>query len=106
MATDIQAMRFLTYRMAWMETQGIDLSTIANIVRVFTVEAGLKFNNLAIEFPGLEGQLAPNSNYAPLGGILEWLYRFDALQWFNRGGISYAKTLIATQGLGLPEIKS
>lgn len=101
MATDIHAMRFLTYRMAWMETQGLDLSLIANIVRVFTVEACLRFNNLAIQFPGLEGQLAPNSNYAPLGGILELLYRFDALQWFNRSGISYAKTLIATQGLGL-----
>ena len=104
-ATDIQAMRFLTYRMAWMETQGFDLSLIAHIVRVFTVEAGLSFNNLAIQFPGLEGQLAPNSNYAPLGGILELLYRFDALQWFNRGGISYAKTVIATQGLGQPEMK-
>jgi alkylation response protein AidB-like acyl-CoA dehydrogenase len=106
MATDIQAMRFLTYRMAWMETQGLDVSFIANIVRVLTVEAGLRFNNVAMQLLGLEGQLATNSNYAPIGGIMEWLYRFDALQWFNRGGISYAKTTIATQGLGLPELHS
>jgi alkylation response protein AidB-like acyl-CoA dehydrogenase len=106
MATEIQAMRFLTYRMAWMETQRLDISLIATVVRVFTVEANLRFNNFATQFLGLEGQLAPDSNYAPIGGLIEWLYRFDALQWFNRGGISYAKTVIATQGLGLPELHS
>lgn len=104
LATDIQSARLLTYRMAWMETQGIDLSFIAHVVRVTTVETLLKFNNIALQILGLAGLLSPNSKHAPLGGTMEWRYRLDAMQWFNRSGISYAKTVIATHGLGLPEL--
>ncbi|MEJ2739195.1 MAG: acyl-CoA dehydrogenase family protein [Dehalococcoidia bacterium] len=103
MATDIQAARLLTYRMAWMETQEIDISLIASIVRVLTVETLLNFDNTAMQLLELSGLLSPGSEYAPLGGIMEERYRMDAMQWFNRSGISYAKTTIATQGLGLPE---
>jgi alkylation response protein AidB-like acyl-CoA dehydrogenase len=106
MAIDIQATRLLTYRMAWMETQGIDISLIASIVRVLTVETLLKFDTTAIQLLGLSGLLSPGSEYAPLGGSMEGRYRMDAMQWFNRSGPSYAKTLIATQGLGLPELNS
>jgi alkylation response protein AidB-like acyl-CoA dehydrogenase len=105
-ATDIQAARILTYRMAWMETQGIDISLIASIVRVLTVETLLSFDNAAMQFFGLSGLLSPGSEYAPLDGIMEERYRMDAMQWFNRSGISYAKTSIATDGLGLPELYS
>jgi alkylation response protein AidB-like acyl-CoA dehydrogenase len=105
-ATDIQAARLLTYRMAWMETQGLDISFIARVVRVTTVETLLKLDDIAMEVLGLVGLLSPNPKYARLGGMTEWRYRFDAMQWFNRSGISYAKTVIATQGLGLPEVYS
>jgi alkylation response protein AidB-like acyl-CoA dehydrogenase len=103
MATDFKAMRLLAYRMAWMETQGLDISLIANVVRVLTVEAWLKFDSVAMQLLGLGGQLTPDSKYAPLGGIMEGMYRFDALQWFNRTGPSYTKSFIATHGLGMPE---
>jgi 3-oxocholest-4-en-26-oyl-CoA dehydrogenase alpha subunit len=106
MSTNIEAARLLTYRMAWMETQGIDISLIASIVRVLTVETLLNFDNAAMQLFGLSSLLSPGSEYAPLGGILEERYRMDAMQWFNRSGISYARTCIATQGLGFSKLYS
>jgi len=103
METNIRAMRLLTYRMAWMETKELDLSYTALVARVFNVEAWLKFNSVAMQLLGLDGQLQSGSEYAPLGGIMEWRYQYDAIQFFTRGSPSYAKTLIATHGLGLPE---
>ena len=106
MSTNIEAARLLTYRMAWMEMQGMDISLIASIVRVLTVETLLNFDNTAMQFFGLSTLLSPGSEYAPLGGILEERYRMDAMQWFNRSGISYARTCIATQGLGFSKLYS
>jgi len=103
MAIDIRAMRLLSYRMVWMETQGLDLSHIASVARVFNVEAWLRFNSVAMQLLGLGGQLHRDSKYAPLGGIMEWRYQYDAIQFFTRGSPSYTKNVIAIHGLGLPE---
>jgi len=103
MATRIGAMRLLIYRMAWMEDQGLDVSDIATIARVFDVETRTEFNSTAMRLLGLNGQLGPGSEYAPLGGMTEWRYQSDGLQYFTRGSPSYAKSVIATHGLGMPE---
>lgn len=104
MATNIRIMRLLSYRMAWMESEGMDVSHIAYVARVFNVEAWLKFNSVAMQLVGLAGQLEPGSSYAPLGGAMNRHYQYDAIQFFTRGSPSYAKSLIATHGLGMPEI--
>jgi len=103
MATDINALRFLIYRMAWMETQGLDLFRIASITRVFHVEAWVRFVNTAMQLLGLGGQLMRGSKYAPLRGMMELTYRAAALQLLQRAGPSYIKTVIATHVLGMPE---
>ena len=103
MATDINALRFLMYRMAWMETQGLDLFHIASIARVFHVEAWVRFINTATQILGLGGQLQLREKHAPLRGIMETFYRQAALQLMQRAGPSYIKSIIATHELGLPE---
>ncbi len=103
MATNIRAMRTLCYRMAWMETRGLDLSHIASVARVFNVESWLKFNSVAMQLLGLSGQLRRGAEHAPLGGAMGWHYEFDAIQYFTRGSPSYTKSAIATHDLGLPE---
>jgi len=103
MATSTRIMRLLSYRMACMEARGLDVTDIASVARVFIVENWLKLNNDALQVLGLGGQLAHGSKYAPLGGMLAWRYQYDAIQFFTRGTPSYAKSLIATHGLGLPE---
>jgi len=104
MATEVRAMRLLTYRMAWMEMAGQDLSYIASVARVFNVEAWLRLNSASLGILGLEGQLQPGSKAAPLGGTMAWHYQYDAIQHFTRGSPSYVKTIIASHDLGLPEV--
>ena len=104
MATDIEAMRLLSYRMAWMETRGLDVTDIASLARVFNVEAWLRFNNVALQVLGMGGLMERGSDYAPLGGTMAWHYQYDAIQFFTRGSPSYTKSVIATHGLGMPEI--
>jgi len=103
MATNIRAVQHMTYRMAFMETQGLDISYTASIARVFIVEAWLRFNSVAMQLLGLSGQLQRGAHYAPLGGTINWHYEYDALQFFTRGSPSYTKSVIATHDLGLPE---
>ncbi len=103
LAADIRAMRLLNYRMAAMETKGLDVSHIGSLTRVFNMETLAKFNNFVVRLLGLGGQLKRGSKYAPLGGVLQWRYENDAIQFFNRGSPSYIKTAIATHGLEMPE---
>jgi alkylation response protein AidB-like acyl-CoA dehydrogenase len=103
MATDLRAVRFLMYRMAWMENRGLDLFRIASIARVFHVEAWVRFINTTMQILGLGGQLQLREKHAPLRGIMEALYRQAALQLMQRAGPSYIKSTIATHELGLPE---
>jgi len=104
MAANIRAMRLLTYKMAWMETRGLDVTHIASVARVFNVESWLKFNSTAMQLLGMKGQLRRSVNNTPLGGTLGWHYEFDAIQYFTRGSPSYTKSMIATHDLGLPEV--
>jgi alkylation response protein AidB-like acyl-CoA dehydrogenase len=103
MATDINVLRSLMYRMAWMETQGLDLFHISSIVRVFHTETWVRFNNTAMQILGLGGQLQLREKHAPLRGIMETMYRQAALQLMQRAGPSYIKSIIATHELGLPD---
>lgn len=103
LATNIRAMRHLIYRMAWIETQGYDVSYIAYIARLFNVEVWLKFNNVVMQLLNMGGQLTAGSKYAPLAGIMAWRYQYDALQYFTRGSPSYIKSVVATHELGMPE---
>jgi len=103
MATNIKAMRLLTYHMAWMETRGLDVSDISPKARVFIVEGWLKFNSVVMQLLGLAGLIERGSNYAPLGGAMAWHYQYDAIQYFTRGSPSYTKSVIAAHELGMPE---
>jgi alkylation response protein AidB-like acyl-CoA dehydrogenase len=103
MATNIRAMRFLSYRMAWMESRGLDITDIASKARVFIVEGWLKFNSTALQLLGLGGLVERGSNHAALGGAMAWHYQYEAIQYFTRGSPSYTKSVIATHELGMPE---
>ncbi len=103
MATDINVVRSMMYRMASMEDEGLDLSYVASIARVYHVEAWVRFTDMAMQIMGLGGQLRRSSKYASLGGMVEAYYRAAALQLMQRAGPSYIKSIIATRELGMPE---
>jgi len=103
MATNIKALRYLIYRMAWMEDEGLDLFTVSALTRVFHVEVWVRFISDITQLMGLGGQLQPGSNHAPMRGMMSGLYPAAALQLMQRAGPSYIKSIIATHILGMPE---
>jgi alkylation response protein AidB-like acyl-CoA dehydrogenase len=104
MAIDLHAVRLLTYRVAWMQSKGLDALSIEAIVKVIHDEAMLKFSNWAMQILGLMGQLTKESEYAPLKGVLEEAYVGEALRHFYDGGGPCAlRSFIAAYNVGMPE---
>jgi len=104
MAIDLRAVRLLTYRVAWMQSEGLDALSIEAILKVIHDEALLRFTNWAMQILGVTGQLQKDSKYAPLKGVLQEAYMQNALRHFYDGGGPCAmRSFIASYNLGLPE---
>jgi alkylation response protein AidB-like acyl-CoA dehydrogenase len=104
MAIDLHAVRLLTYRVAWMQSKGLDALSIEAIVKVIHDEAMIRFSNWAMQMLGVMGQLEKDSEYAPLKGTLEEAYIDQSLRHFYDGGGPCAmRSFIAAYNLGLPE---
>lgn len=104
MAIDLHAVRLLTYRVAWMQSKGLDALSIEAIVKVIHDEALLRFCNSAMQILGLTGQLQKDSKYAPLKGILQEAYIQNSLRnFYDGGGPCAMRSFIASYDLGLPE---
>lgn len=106
-AIDIKVIRTLLYHMAWMISKGLDPLHAASLFSAFTEEAQLKFNNTCMEILGLYGQLEAGSKYAPLNGMIEFMYINEAIRFFiNEGSATTVRNYIAHYVLGLPECYS
>jgi len=104
MAIDLHAIRLLTYRVAWMQSKGLDALSIEVIVKVIHDEVMLRFCNSAMQILGLAGQLQKDSKYAPLKGILQEAYIQNSLRnFYDGGGPCAIRSFIASYNLGLPE---
>jgi len=103
MATDINIIKAMMYRMAWMEDEGFDLFDLSSRARIYHVEAWVRFISTVTRIMGLTGQLKPGTDYASMGGLMSALYPAAALQLMQRAGPSYIKSIIATHELGMPE---
>jgi alkylation response protein AidB-like acyl-CoA dehydrogenase len=100
----LQVVRLLTYRVAWMQSKGLDALSIEVIVKVIHDEVMIRFTNWAMQILGLMGQLQDDSKYAPLKGVIEEAYRQNSLRHFyDGGGPCAARSFIVAYNLGLPE---
>jgi alkylation response protein AidB-like acyl-CoA dehydrogenase len=100
-ATELEAQRMLSWRIAWLQSQGKSPSTEASIqslrVRMYEHE----FANFGMQVLGQYGQLGPDSRWAPLRGRIEKLYLSSSAQ--HAGGTTeIQKNIVALHGLGLP----
>jgi alkylation response protein AidB-like acyl-CoA dehydrogenase len=100
-ATELEAQRMLSWRIAWLQCQGIQPSMEASIqslrVRMYEHE----FANFGMQVLGQYGQLGSGSRWAPLRGRIEKLYLTSSAQ--HAGGTTeIQKNIVAQHGLGLP----
>jgi alkylation response protein AidB-like acyl-CoA dehydrogenase len=100
-ATELEAQRMLSWRIAWLQSQGASVGAEASIQGLRTRMFEHEFANFGVEVLGLYGQLSPGSRWAPLRGRIEKLYLGSSSQ--HAGGTTeIQKNIVAIRGLGLP----
>jgi alkylation response protein AidB-like acyl-CoA dehydrogenase len=103
MAIDVEAQRYLMYRLAWLKSKGLDTSSCSAVLNVIGNDMSLRANNYVMQILGLSGQLGQGVSYAPLSGTMEWMYRGDVISHFVSGGSFIGKNSLAYDCLGLPK---
>ncbi|GBD10625.1 Acyl-CoA dehydrogenase FadE26 [bacterium HR23] len=102
MEIEYQVGRWLAYKVAWMQDQGVVPNLEASVSKLFGTEVSQRMARTMAEVLGLYGQLEPGSPWAPLQGRVEraWIY---AIPRTIAGGTSEVmRNIIALRGLGLP----
>jgi len=102
LATDVQAVRLLFYRIAWMIQEGMPTPYETALVKVMADETGQAVAALGMEMLGLYGPLTEDSGWAKLNGSIQHLYQTSLGQTIAGGTSEILRSTVATRGLGLP----
>jgi len=102
LATDVQAVRLLFYRIAWMIQDGLPTPYETALAKVMADETGQAVAALGMEMLGLYGPLTPGSRWAKLGGSIQHVYQTSLGQTIAGGTSEILRSTVATRGLGLP----
>ena len=100
-ATEIEILRLMTYRVAWMRSAGLSPKYEIYMEKFCEAETSQKLTSIAMEILGLFGQLEIGSKHAPLRGIMP-IYSRTALISFLPGSPEILRNAIAQKALGLP----
>jgi len=102
LAVDLELARLLNYRAAAMIDAGLVPHAEASMTKVFTTELHTRLADTATDVLGLEGQLDPYDDGAPLDGVPQLIYRAAPYLRFGGGTNEIQRDIIAQRGLGLP----
>ena len=102
LATDVQAVRLLFYRIAWMIREGLPTPYETALVKVMADETGQAVAALGMEMLGLHAPLTADSRWARLNGSIQHLYQTSLGQTIAGGTSEVLRSTVATRGLGLP----
>lgn len=99
---ELEATQLLSYRVAWLISQGQIPNYEASMLKMFGTEAEQRMAHLATLIFGLYGQLKEGSPDAVSDGEFEREYRAVVMPTFGAGANELQRNIIATRGLGLP----
>ena len=99
---ELNTIRVIQYRIAWMEDHGMDSTLEASMYKILTTECYRRATDFAMEVLGPYSQLMEDSWQAQLLGWVPSMY-LDSFGWTLGGGTSeIQRNIIARRGLGLP----
>ncbi|MFQ5827388.1 MAG: acyl-CoA dehydrogenase family protein, partial [Dehalococcoidia bacterium] len=102
MAIEIEVLRWLCYRVAWLQAQGLGPEAEASVAKVFGSELMQRMAQGGMQLLGLYGQLEGGHLLAPLSGMIERWYLSTLGYTLAQGTSEVQRNIIATRGLGLP----
>jgi 3-oxocholest-4-en-26-oyl-CoA dehydrogenase alpha subunit len=100
-ATELEAQRMLSWRIVWLQAQGLEPSVEPSVQSLRVRMALHPFANFGLELLGLGGHVRFGSPAARLRGRVEKLYLASCSQ-HSGGTTEIQKNIIALRGLGLP----
>jgi len=101
-ATKLKVGTLLSYRVAWLASQGIPPESEGSMMKVIGVEFMEYIVDAATDILGLDGQLVKGTEMVPLEGRIEQLYRHSRRRFISHGTNEIMRNTIARRGLGLP----
>ena len=101
-AIEIEVGRWMAYRVAWMQGQGLVPNSEASICKILLTESSQRLARTVLWVLGLYGQLANDSKGTVLKGKFERDYLLSVAATIAGGTSEIQRTIIARRGLGLP----
>jgi alkylation response protein AidB-like acyl-CoA dehydrogenase len=97
---EIEALRWLSYRVAWLQDQGKVPDALASMSKLRSSELMVAVSDLGMDILGERGY--ERGQDAPLGGEVEFLYRNTPFHLTGGGTPDIQRMVIAQRGLNLP----
>ena len=94
--------RWLSYRVAWMQSRGEIPNAEASMSKLYGTELAQRVARTGIEILGMAGQLSTGSKWAPLGGHIQREFLGSVSGTIAGGTSEIQRGIIAMRGLGLP----
>jgi alkylation response protein AidB-like acyl-CoA dehydrogenase len=94
--------RLLSYRIAWMQGQGLVPNSEASVGKLFSTELQSRFAVAALSLLGAHGGLVRGSAHVPAGGRFSSYYLAAVSYTIAAGTSEVQRNIIAQRGLGLP----
>ncbi|MFN8624410.1 MAG: acyl-CoA dehydrogenase family protein [Candidatus Binatia bacterium] len=99
---DVERLRLLNFRVAWMIEKGLVPTAEASAQKVLASELTQRITDEALQLMGPYGQLRRESPHAPAHGALQQAWLLSIMQRFGGGTNEIQRDIIAQRGLGLP----
>lgn len=101
-AVKVEVARLLSYRVAWMQEQGLIPEAEAGISKVFVTDAMQELASIGLQLQGPFAQLVKGSSWAQLNGSLWQSYVCSVGPKIAAGTNEVQRNVIAQRGMGLP----
>jgi len=98
---ELEAGRWLAYRVAWLQDRGGAPNYEASASKLFATEIAQRFANTSVNALGLPGVLPQFSPGAPVEGRHNFLYLLSTHWTISAGTSEIQRNIIAQRGLGL-----
>jgi len=101
-AIEVEVARWIAYRVAWMQDNGLSPTYEASLSKMYATEVAQRLANTAVNALGLTGLLDLDSFRAALGGLPAFTYLLTVHWTISAGTNEIQRNIVAQRGLGLP----